>query len=126
MYFQTRGRLRVPNPRLTSVIMKDSKQTDKTLSWDQKKMVTLLNHLLNNRIKPAVTEQIMKLENIFTLKMETLLIQRMFSMAITQMAPCNGCMTSYSRATWGCRIRYRTLPGNSAAQYKPKPPQHGH
>lgn len=39
----------------------------------------MLECLLYERFKPALTEQITTLENIFTLKMKTLLIQRRIS-----------------------------------------------
>lgn len=47
-------------------------------------MVTLLKRLLDQRMKPAMTEQIMTVKNIFILKMETLLTQMMPSIANTQ------------------------------------------
>lgn len=49
-------------------------------------MVTLLMWLLDERIKLSIEEQITTPHNIFTLKIETLLSQRMLSMANTQTA----------------------------------------
>lgn len=57
--------------------MEDSVHTNKSLRWSEKDMFTLLKRILNEGIKLLMTEQITTLGNIFTMKMETLLTQRM-------------------------------------------------
>lgn len=81
---QTCGRLGAPDFSSTSGIMKNSVYTNKTLSCDQKDMFILFKCMLEEGIKPAMVEQIMTLENKFTLKMETLLRHIMVSMTNTQ------------------------------------------
>lgn len=47
-------------------------------------MFTLLKFILDEGIKPVMVEKMIILENIFALKMEILLAQRMMSMVNTQ------------------------------------------
>lgn len=49
-------------------------------------MIILLKLMLDEGIKPDITEQITILENIFSLKMETLLTQIILSKTNTQRA----------------------------------------
>lgn len=72
------------NLSLTLGTIEVSQHIDKSLSQDQEDMVTLLKWLLNEGIKPTMEEKITTLENIFSLKMETALTQRMPSMVNTQ------------------------------------------
>lgn len=47
--------------------MNDTQHTEGTHSWNQENMITQLKRLLNEEIKLTMSEQIMTLENIFTL-----------------------------------------------------------
>lgn len=59
---------------------------EKTLVWDQKEIVILLRSLLDREIVPVIAQQTKTLENSFTLKMVTLLTQRILGMTNTQTA----------------------------------------
>lgn len=65
--------------------MRDSKHTNKSHSYNQEDMITLLKCLLDYGIRPAMTLQITTLEKVFTVKIDILLTQMMISMVNSQM-----------------------------------------
>lgn len=86
MCSQTRGHSEGLDNSPTPGIIENTYHTEKTLSWDQEEMVTLLRRLLGEWIAQVMAHQITTLENIFTLKIETLLSQRTLALANTQMS----------------------------------------
>lgn len=86
MHFQTCGHSGVPDLSLTPETMENTYHMEKTLSWDQEEIVTLLRGLLDERITPVMTLQIRTFENSFTRKMENLLRQLTLLIANTQTA----------------------------------------
>lgn len=86
MYSQTRGHSGAPDFSLTPGRMKNTNHMEKTLSSDQKEIVTLFGRLSDEGIGLVMTQQIPTLESNFILKMETLLTQRTLALANTQKA----------------------------------------
>lgn len=64
--------------------MEESKNMAKTLSGNQENMIMLLKRQLDEGIRAAMAEQITTLEKTFTLKMETLLTQRLLTVVDSQ------------------------------------------
>lgn len=126
IHFKTCSHSETSNICSTTETIETTCHMENTFSLDQEEMVTLLRYILNERMTPVIAQQITTLENSFTLKMETLLIQRTKSMANSKTMYMDRLYDHLQQENSKLQIQVEDLTKELCSTVLASTPQHGH